>query len=65
MSTGALQRAAKTLFVERLQQIVERMRFESLDRIMIVGSGEDDDRRGVRRNLAQNAESVNLGHFDV
>ena len=58
MCAGALQGATKALFVEGLQEVVERVRFESLDRVMIVGSGKDDDGRSFRGDLAKDSETV-------
>src|ERR1700756_1431201 len=65
MNSSTLQRTTEALFVKRLQQVIERMGFESLDRVVIVGSRKDNDRSGVGRNLAKNSEAVNLRHLDV
>ena len=41
------------------------MSFKSLDCVMVVCCRENDNGRGVERDLAKNAETVDLGHLDV
>src|SRR5260370_12380401 len=58
---------ANAFLVERLQDVVDRVHLEGLDRVLIVGSGEDDLRY---RDLSvyqflYDAESVQAGHLAI
>ena len=57
------QRLAESFAPHRLEQIVERVHLERLERIFVVGGHEHDRRR--RLEQLQNLEAVQLGHLDV
>ena len=50
---------------QRLQQVVERVRIEGVDRIPVESSHEDDHRHAGLRDAAQHLESVDARHLDV
>src|SRR5581483_10869415 len=61
----ALQRGAKSLVVERLYQVIERLYFESLERVLIVGGDEDDRRTTPHARTAQHFERIAFGQVDI
>ena len=61
----APERHVEPLVGERLQQVVERPRFERLERVDVVGGHEDDVRDQARPQLLQHVESGALRHLDV
>ena len=62
---GALQRVGEALAVERLQQVVERPHLERLQRVLIVGGDEDDERHLVGADRLDHLEAVHLRHLHV
>jgi hypothetical protein len=52
---------------DRLQQVIDRIRFECLDRILVVGGHEDDVRmrRAAAIQVLEKLEAVEPGHPDV
>ncbi len=55
--------ASESLLRDRLEEVVERPRFERADRIFVVRRDEDDQRRAVEQ--LQHFEPVELRHLDV
>ena len=62
---GTLERAKEPRAVERLQQVVERMDLERLQRVLVVGRREDDERYPVRGQRANHAEAIHDRDLDV
>ena len=63
--TDAPQRRLEPLIAEGLQQVVERVGLEGLDRVLVVGRDEHGHRHQFRLDLAQHAEAVQHRHLDV
>ncbi len=62
----ALQRDLEPRRVDRLQQVVDRVDLERLDRVLIVGRDENDmGRRAGVEHPARHLESGQPGHLDV
>lgn len=57
--------AVEALVDQRLQEVIERMGVECLDRIAVEGRDEHDHRHAGLWNAAQHFESVDTRHFDV
>ncbi len=57
--------AVEALVDERLQQVVEGVGVECLDRIAVEGRDENDHRHAGLRNAAQHLETVDARHLDV
>ena len=62
---GALERRLEPLVVERLQQVVQRMRLEGTQRKLVVGRDEDDDRHTTDADRLKHVETIDLRHLDV
>lgn len=64
---GALDGFGDAGFVERFQYIVDRIHIESLDGIVVKGSGEDDVRylEFAFDELFEDAETIEAGHLNV
>ena len=62
-----MQRLCHSLAVEGLQQIIHRVHFERLDRILIEGGREDDlgQRNFLVEQFLDNAEAVEAWHLHV
>ncbi len=61
----AFERDVQTGFAHRLQEVVDRVRLEGADRVVIEGGDEDDARQVHRRDSIDHRESVSLRHLDV
>ena len=61
----ALQRRAEALVVERLQQVVQRMRLEGAQGELVVGGHEDHHGHTTDADRLQHVEAVDLGHLNV
>ncbi len=59
------ERALEPLVHQRLQQVVERVRVEGVDRVAVEGGHEYDHRHAGLRDAAQHLESVDARHLDV
>jgi hypothetical protein len=55
----------EALVHQGLQQVVERVRIEGLDRVAVECGHEDDHGHAGLRDSAQHLESVDAGHLDV
>ena len=55
----------EALVDERLQQVVERMGVEGVDRVAVEGGDEYDHRHARLRDAAQHLEAVDARHLDV
>ncbi len=55
----------EAIAAERFQQVVERVDFEGLQRVLVVGGDEDDHRHLVGADLLDDPEAVDGGHLDV
>jgi hypothetical protein len=60
-----LDHERESLIAERLQQIVERMLLERLERVLVVGGDEDDQRRRVAVEMSDDVEPVHFRHLHV
>jgi hypothetical protein len=62
----ARQRLKQERQTDRLQQVVDRVHLESLQRIGVVGGGENDRRRlGEFLQMLRNLDAVDFRHADV
>ena len=50
---------------ERLEQIIQRIEFETLDGILRVGGGEDDHRSLLARERTDELRAHKVGHIDI
>jgi hypothetical protein len=62
---GSLQRAGQPLLVERLEQVVHRLRIERLDRVLGVCRHEDDVGRWGEVETFNQSEPVRTGHANI
>src|SRR5579872_4269177 len=62
---GAGKRGFPPFITERLQQIIECIRFESADGVLIVGSDKYRERHRPRTDGLNYLQTVELGHLDV
>src|SRR5215207_2405067 len=62
---GARERLPEPLVGERLQEVVERVHLERLERVGVVGGDEDDGRDALQLDPREHAEAVHAGHLDV
>ena len=60
-----LQRLGQALVLDRFQQVVEGMRLEGLDRVVVEGGDEDNGRQIAAGQGAQHVEAVHAGHLDI
>jgi hypothetical protein len=51
--------------LEGFEQVVERMGFKCADGVLIVGCGEDHQRKMLAGNFFQELKAVHLGHLDI
>ena len=58
-----VERAIEPLGLDRLQEIVDRIHREGIDRVFVIRGGEDDERIAVE--ALQQIESGQPGHLDV
>ena len=56
---------AKPVVIDGLQEVVECVRFERLERKFIVGGDENDDRHIAARQSPQDLEAVDARHLHV
>ena len=61
---GAHEGGAEAGWLERLEQVVERVDLEGVHGVFVEG-GDEDDGRGFFLQLAQDGEAGQLGHLDV
>ena len=61
----AIQSAIETLFVDRLQQIIDCANFERVDSVFIERGRKDDERHVLRADLANDVEAIELRHLYV
>jgi hypothetical protein len=62
---GALQGGGEAAFVERLEQVIQGVHLERLQRVAVVGGDEDDRGRHRVAQGLQDAEAVQAGHLHV
>src|SRR5204863_6924955 len=63
---GLLQRGGEALGAHRLQQIVERIQIERVDRMLVMRCDEDHRRRVLEAaEMTRELEAVHSGHADV
>ena len=60
-----LERALEALFVEGLEQVVHRAHLEGLERVLIVGGDENDERQCTRVERARERKAVQRVHLDI
>src|SRR5580704_11738718 len=67
LGAGLLHRQRDAFLVERLQEIIDRVDLERLERILVKSRGEDDLGQGnlLVEKLLDDAESVESGHLNV
>ena len=65
MLPGADERFVKSLAVERLEQVVERVDVEGAQRVVIEGRDEDDERHARGADGLDDFESAGARHLDV
>src|SRR6516162_8884060 len=58
-----LERTIQFLRFNRLEQVVDRVGLESLERVLIISGSENNPR--LRRQLCEQLEAVHLRHLDV
>jgi len=63
--THPRQRGGEARLVDGLQQIVDGVRLERLDGVLIVGRDEHHQRHGLLRQPREHLESRHAGHLDV
>src|SRR3954447_11985225 len=56
---------AQPLMIEWFQQVIERMRVESLNRVLIVSGRKDNDWHCVGRNRLKHTKSVHIGKLNI
>src|ERR1044071_7186178 len=61
----ARERLAEPLVGEGLEQVVERVHLERLERVGVVGGDEDDGRDSFQLYLREHVEAVHAGHLYV
>jgi hypothetical protein len=63
---GAVQRALQPLETDRLDEIVDRVRVERRERVLVVRGAEDHGGRGIdRREMPRRFESAHERHANV
>src|SRR5215510_14235171 len=65
LPAGPLERGRKSLFVERLEQVIDCMHVKSLQRVAIIRCDEDDERQARRIKGLDHLETVDLRHLHV
>src|SRR6185295_19212010 len=65
MRLRAFERPVKTLVIEGLKQVVERIHLKGSHRVLIVSGHEDDGGNAVSRKRFQNTKAVDARHLDV
>ena len=60
---GAIQRRFESLGSKGLHQVIHRMHFEGTQRVLVVGSYEDDS--DAFSDQFQNLETIELRHLSV
>src|SRR6266576_3712659 len=55
----------KARIIKWLQEVIERMKLEGLERIVIEGRYKDYDRQLLGLNVLQNTEAIHLWHLDI
>ena len=60
-----LERGPEPRLLERLEQVVEGLDVERLERVALVRGDEDDGRPGLDRQGGRDVEAAGLGHLDV
>ena len=65
LRTDAVERAAQARIVDRLEQVVERMRLERVDREAVEGRHEDDHRHAFLRHAREHVQTREPRHLDI
>ena len=65
MLARVLQRLLETIAAERLQQVVDRVHLEGLQRVLVVGGDEHDRRHPIGADLLDDAKAVAHRHLHV
>src|SRR5262249_44024290 len=65
LNPGPVDRQRETLVIEGLEQVIERLHLEGLERILIVSRDEDDGGNLPEINLLQHVEAAHLRHLHV
>src|SRR6185295_2668812 len=65
MRLGAFERPVKTLLIEGLEQVVERIHLKRSHGVLIVSGHEDDGGNAVSRKRFQDAKAVDPRHLDI
>ena len=67
LGAGLMDGLRDAFLIERLEQVVDRIDLEGLDRVLVVGRGEDDlgQRDFLVEQLLDDAEAVEAGHLHV
>jgi hypothetical protein len=60
-----VQRLAQAGFVDRLQQVVDRVDLECAYRVLVIGRHERDERQLMLLQHPHHADAVELGHLQV
>ena len=60
-----IERLAQAGFIDRLQQVVDRVHLECAHRIFVVGGHERDQRQVVLLEQAHHADAVKLRHLQI
>jgi hypothetical protein len=60
----AFQRAGQFCPAHRLQQVIDRITGERVQRVALVGGGKDDERTRLRQRGGQRG-AAHLGHLDI
>lgn len=60
-----VDRLGKAFFVERLEEVVDRVQFKRLDGIFVVGRGKDDEGDMVPLQARGDLNAIEARHFDI
>jgi hypothetical protein len=61
----ARERLAKTLVVEGFEEIVDRTHFKRLERVMVVGGDENDERQGLGIERSSQRHPIHRVDLDI
>jgi hypothetical protein len=63
--TRAIERGAESLAIEGLEQVVDRIELERVDRVLVVRGDENHQRHRVAPDLLDHLEAVDAPHLHV
>ncbi len=61
----AIKRIGKPLWLDRLHQIVCRLRFKGPDRMVAIGRHEDEQRRFYLHQALHHGKAIKAGHLNI